>query len=105
VRPARLRERRRLGARVIPRRRERGIEGLHRDQGFREAVAHGLKPRDRTTELLALQRVSARQVQHRSAGARGLVCDRALADGDRRGPCGRIEACGALRAAVHANRM
>ena len=100
-----LREGGRLGARLLPGRRERGLEGLHRDQAFREPVAHGLESRDRTTELHPLQSVGPREVQHGSAGACDLVRDRAPAEGDGRGPCGGIEARGALRAALHADRV
>ena len=62
-----LRERRRLGARLLPGRVERGLERLHRDQGFREPVAHGLEARDRTTEL---HRAPARGYAPRSSIAR-----------------------------------
>ena len=68
------------------------LERLHRHQRVREAVAHGLEPRDRTTELHPLQRVGAREAEHGAAGAGDLVRDRAPAEGDRRLPRGGVEA-------------
>jgi hypothetical protein len=77
-----LRECRRVGVRVFPGCGQRRLERLHRHQRVREPVAHGLEPRNRTTELHPLQRVGARESQHGPAGASDLVRDRAPAEGD-----------------------
>ncbi len=87
----RLGQRRGHRAGFVPRGRQRRVECLDRNEGFRQAVPHGLELGDRSPELHALDRVRPRLIEHGPGATRDLVGDRAPPRGERRLPRGGVD--------------
>ena len=101
----RLRERRRDHARFVTRRAERRVKRFDRHERIGEPMTNGLERSNRPAELDPLQRVRAREGQHRPARAQDLVRDRAASEGDGRLPRVALQCLRIGRGVLHAHHV